>query len=58
MTDNPVSTIKANEMGLEKKMSGLPPEMRRDCLNRSSTMGPKIKAINKGGIGKANFLIK
>ena len=56
--DSPVSTIKAREMGLEKKMAKLPPEITRDCLSGSSTMGPRIKAIKKGGIGKSSFLIK
>ncbi len=56
--ESPVSTIKAREMGLEKKMAKLPPDITRDCLSGSSTMGPRIKAIKKGGIGKSNFLMK
>jgi hypothetical protein len=50
--------IKVKEMGLEKKMAKLPPEITRDCLSGSSTMGPRINAIKKGGIGKSSFRIK
>jgi hypothetical protein len=53
-----VIDTKIREMGLVKKIDGLPPEIISDCLSRSSTMGPKMNAIKKGGIGNANFLIK
>ena len=53
-----LSTMKAREIGLVKKIIGLPSDKIRDCLNACSTMGSKIIAITIGAVGYPYFCIR